>query len=318
VLAPIRDQLSRGVRFAWWPGHSTGRYSGSTWYADVEFLDLRDHAIGFLMIDSPGVRDATEWECFFNMAEVEHVTAAVMLDHTGETHEMKRPLRAGDQSFWGIGIPSIGAFPFLPVDHPDRKTVGGSGGAYWWHTPEDKLDTADADLLARDTRVYVDMTLRMVTPDVLPYEFGATARDFISVLTDLQDAGGQFLDLSGTIGFAKELEVAAAKLADSESSDIEMRNQGLKQLGRILNPVLYTIDGPFEVDPALQMPLLPGLAPMRELPHLAPDSDAHRFLVTKLIRQRNRTDVVLRDAARLAVSLASSEPGLFAKASAPS
>ena len=303
VLASVREELQKGVRFAWWPGHSTGRYSGSTWYADTAFLDLRDHAIGFLMIDSPGVRDAIEWECFFNMAEVEHVTAAVMLDQTGEAHEMKRPLRAGDQSFWGVGIPSIGAFPFLPVDHPDRKTVGGSGGGYWWHSPEDKLDTADVGLLVRDTRVYVDMTLRMVTPALIPYEFAQTARDFLGVLTELQEIGGAYLDLSTTIGFARELEAAASKLAGSSPADVEARNLGLKQMGRMLNPVLYTIDGPFEFDPALQLPMLPGLAPMRELAQLDPSSDAHRFLLTKLLRQRNRTDAALRDATRLAESL---------------
>jgi N-acetylated-alpha-linked acidic dipeptidase len=306
VLSPIRDRLKRGVRFAWWPGHSTGRYSGSTWYADVEFLDLRDHAIGFLMIDSPGVREATDWECFFNMAEVEHVTAAVMRDHTGEEHEMKRPLKAGDQSFWGIGIPSIGAFSFLRVDHPDRKTVGGCGGAYWWHTPEDGLETADAELLARDTRIYVDMTLRMVTPEVLPYDFRAAAQEFLSILRELHSVGGEYLDLLGTIGFASEFAAAAERLANSKPMDHAARDAGLKQVGRILNPVLYTIDGPFEVDPALQLPLLPGLAPMRELATLDPASDNHRFLLTKLVRQRNRTDLALRDAANLADKLATS------------
>lgn len=305
VLSPVRDRLRRGVRFAWWPGHSTGRYSGSTWYADVAFLDLWDHAIGFLMIDSPGVRDATTWECFFNMAEVEHVTAELMRDHTGEEHEMKRPLKAGDQSFWGIGVPSIGAFSFLPVDHPDRKTVGGCGGAWWWHTPEDGLETADAELLARDTRLYVDMTLRMVTPEVLPYDYRATAGDFLSVLEDLQSAGGAHLDLSGTIGLARDFATAAERLANSEPKDVASRNEGLKRLGRILNPVLYTIDGPFEVDPALQLPLLPGLAPMRELAVLDPVSDAYRFLQTKLLRQRNRTDLALREAAMLADTIAS-------------
>ena len=29
-----RDRLERSVRIAWWPGHSTGRFACSTWYAD--------------------------------------------------------------------------------------------------------------------------------------------------------------------------------------------------------------------------------------------------------------------------------------------
>ena len=49
---------------------------------------------------------------------------------------------------------------------------------------------------------------------------------------------------------------------------------------RIVNPALFTIDGPYEMDPALQLPVLPGLAPMRELAALDPASSEHRFLLT--------------------------------------
>src|SRR5215207_7938018 len=59
VLWDHREQLRRGVRFCWWPGHSTGRYSGSTWYADSHFRELRERCIGYLNIDSPGTRGAT-------------------------------------------------------------------------------------------------------------------------------------------------------------------------------------------------------------------------------------------------------------------
>ena len=34
ILWANRGDLRRSVRLAWWPGHSTGRYAGSTWFAD--------------------------------------------------------------------------------------------------------------------------------------------------------------------------------------------------------------------------------------------------------------------------------------------
>src|SRR5204863_95627 len=77
---------------------------------------------------------------------------------------IRRPLKAGDQSFLGIGLPSLGAFRMLALDHPDRKAVGGCGGAYWWHSPEDSLDKADAQILADDTRIYATMAARLVLP----------------------------------------------------------------------------------------------------------------------------------------------------------
>ena len=84
------------------------------------------------------------------MGEIEHITAAVVAELSGQRPNIRRPLRAGDQSFLGVGLPSLGAFRMLPLDHPDRKAVGGCGGAYWWHSPEDTLDKADAAILAED------------------------------------------------------------------------------------------------------------------------------------------------------------------------
>ena len=75
VLHEQRGELRHGVRFAWWPGHSTGRYSGSTWYADTHFMELRERCLGYLNIDSPGVRETEIWDCRYNMGEIEHITS---------------------------------------------------------------------------------------------------------------------------------------------------------------------------------------------------------------------------------------------------
>ena len=54
VLKSFELNLRYGIRFAWWPGHSHARYSGSTWYADTFWEDLHDNAIVYFNIDSPG------------------------------------------------------------------------------------------------------------------------------------------------------------------------------------------------------------------------------------------------------------------------
>ncbi len=303
VINGMRDQLRCGVRFCWWPGHSTGRYSGSTWFADNYFEELRSHALGYLNIDSPGVRDTEIWDCRYNMGEIEHLTSAVVRELSGQEPNIRRPLRAGDQSFLGVGLPSLGAFRMLPVDHPDRKAVGGSGGAWWWHSPEDTLDKADAGILAKDVEVYVTMTLRMCQPEIIPYDFTASAQDFIDQLTTYQEGAGRHLDLSGTLEAAKTFKNAAERLTSSPVADPAKLNEGLKQLTRIVNPVLFTVNGPYEMDPALQMGVLPGLAPVQQLVALDPESNDYRFLRTKLVRQRNRVQDALRQATELARSL---------------
>ncbi len=304
VLAAERAGLRRGVRFCWWPGHSTGRYSGSTWFADEYFAELRAHALGYLNIDSPGVRESEVWDCRYNMGEIEAITAAVVRELSGQEPNIRRPLRAGDQSFLGVGLPSLGAFRMLPVDHPERKAVGGCGGGYWWHSPEDTLDKADAGILAKDVEVYLTMTLRLVTPEIIPYNFVASAQDFIDHLTGYQRQAGDHLDLRELIATAERYRATAERLALTTPDDVASHNEGLKRLSRIVNPALFTVNGPYEADPALQLPVLPGLAPIDELATLDPTSDAHGFLRTKLVRQRNRIHDALLQAVALAESLA--------------
>ncbi|MGH7428621.1 MAG: M28 family peptidase, partial [Candidatus Methylomirabilaceae bacterium] len=93
VLARHRGKLRRGVRFAWWPGHSHGRYAGSTWYADFAFDDLRARALGYLNIDSPGVRDTAIFDCRYNMGEVEELMKRTVPEVTGQSPNIRRPFK---------------------------------------------------------------------------------------------------------------------------------------------------------------------------------------------------------------------------------
>ncbi len=304
VLARHREDLRRSVRFAWWPGHSVGRYSGSTWYADHYWEDLRYNCLGYLNIDSPGIRGAAVWDCRYNMGEVERLVATAVREVTGQEPNVRRPFKAGDQSFWGIGLPSLGAFRMLPPDHPDRATVGGSGGGWWWHTPDDTLDKADVGVLADDTRLYLRLVADLVVPPVLPFEFVTVADDFIRILSDIQQRAGGHLDLSAALNRARRfrelaarLEAGREELARAEGDGrVHRLNAGLMALSRVVNPVLYTVAGDFDQDPAIQLPMLPGLRRAGELPELDPTGDEYRFLLTRLVRERNRVNDCLRRA----------------------
>ncbi|MGQ0549747.1 MAG: M28 family peptidase [Armatimonadota bacterium] len=311
VLARHRGKLRRGVRFAWWPGHSHGRYAGSTWYADFAFDDLRARALGYLNIDSPGVRDTTIFDCRYNMGEVEELMKRTVPEITGQSPNIRRPFKAGDQSFWGIGLPSLGAFRMLPLDHPDRATVGGCGAGWWWHSPADTLDKADANILAADTGLYLTITARLVIPPVLPMHFVLAAEDFMTLLRELDAAGRGRLPLADLVeaaghlrGRAAALEDVRARMANGGSARVGKRaatriarlNRGLMALSRVLNPPLYTVEGPYDHDPALQIPMLPGLQDVRRLAGLEPDSDEYGFLRARLVRERNRVSDALAHA----------------------
>lgn len=304
VLSRHREHLRYGVRFAWWPGHSTGRYSGSTWYADTYFNELRERALGYLNIDSPGSRGATIWDCRYNCGEIEAVTDAVVQELSGQEPNIRRPLKAGDQSFLGVGLPSLGAFRMLTTDHPDRKAVGGCGGGWWWHTPADTLDKADKQVLAEDTRLALTMVLRMCTPLLHPYDFVPVADDFVNRNREYETAAGDHFDFAEVSSCADMFRTASVRLREAAASatdraSVERLNSAFLRLSRLVNPALFTIAGPYDFDPALQLPVLPGLARTADLTTLEPGSNEYLFLKTELVRQRNRIVDTLRTATQV-------------------
>ena len=59
------NRCARSVRIAWWPGHSTGRYAGSTWFADAFAIDLDRNCVAQINCDSArmpiGDRGSSIW-----------------------------------------------------------------------------------------------------------------------------------------------------------------------------------------------------------------------------------------------------------------
>ena len=107
LLAERRDDLYRGLRVAFWSGHSHGRYSGSTWYVDQHWEELYDQCVAHVNVDSTGARGATFYGRFLSHKEQADFGAAIVQAHTGQQAQARRMSRAGDMSFNGVGIPSL-------------------------------------------------------------------------------------------------------------------------------------------------------------------------------------------------------------------
>src|SRR5580704_1998327 len=56
LLAPEKDKLQRGFRLCFWSGHSHGRYSGSTFYADTYWEELSKRCAVHVNVDSTGAK----------------------------------------------------------------------------------------------------------------------------------------------------------------------------------------------------------------------------------------------------------------------
>ena len=200
VLWGLRDRLKRTVRIAWWPGHSTGRYAGSTWYADTFADEIDEHCIAQLDIDSPGCEGATAYEEVMWMAEADALCRSSIQDALGVRAERVRPLRAGDYSFNQIG--PTGLYMLLsniPIEERKRRgyyAVGGCGGNIAWHTPDDLMPVADLEILRRDLCVYLTTIVRILNAPLHPFDYAAAADEMRAAVATYHEAAGGAVDFA--------------------------------------------------------------------------------------------------------------------------
>ena len=305
VMWANKGQLRRGLRIAWWPGHSTGRYAGSTWFADAFALDLDAHCVAQVNCDSPGCRWATSFHATTTMSEtaalVEGAIKAIVPDAVFKT---KRPNQAGDYSFNNIGISS---FYMLSSTMPDdlRKEKGyydvsGCGGNIAWHTENDTLEIADRDNLLRDIHIYLLSVLRVTQPERLPFDWTATADEFAATVGRYAQAAGDHADLTQAAEATAAFRTAVARLqADVAAGRVPAAkaNAISKALARVLVPINFTRTPRFAHDPAFTVPSLPGLSVATELPRYS--GVTLGFAKTQLMRAQNRYIAALREAMRL-------------------
>jgi hypothetical protein len=299
VLARQPDQLRRGLQVAFWSGHSHGRYATSAWYVDAFWQDLHDHCVAHVNIDSPGGKGADHLGRIGGMAETYAASKTLIGQLCGADLPHQRAGRAGDQSFWGAGIPSATGKVYTqpPSSRHDQTVVFG----WWWHTPDDTLDKLDPDTLARDTRVLLAAVDQLTHARILPFDQTASVEEIRQALVDIHNASGEALDLSPAIHAADQLRDAAVRLtarcqATATDAEVGALNACLMRVSRCLIPVSYTEAGPFGQDPALNVPAVPGLRAATQLAQLPPDSPDAYLLLTQLQRERNRLIAALTEA----------------------
>lgn len=294
-----RAELNRGVAIAWWPGHSTGRYAGSTWFADAFALTLDEHCVAQINCDSPGCRWATSYHQTRAFSECGALaTAAIKAVVPDADVKLMRPPQAGDYSFNNIGLPSLfmlsSTMPEALRKEKNYYDVSGCGANIAWHTENDTIEIADRDILLKDMRIYLLAALRIANAKVLPFDYAALAREFIGTIAAYAKAAGEAADLSPAYHATKAFQEAAEKFHKDPPADANAR---MKAISRILVPLNYTRTARFAHDPAFTTPPLPGLVVATELAKHA--GDAGLIADTQLLRGQNRYVAALRAAMRV-------------------
>ncbi|WP_034946102.1 M28 family metallopeptidase [Erwinia oleae] len=296
-----RASLKRGLRIAWWPGHSNARYGGSTWYADRYRQLLQQKCVAHINVDSPGCRDATRIVINASGAEAHGFLHQAVYDVTGfPAKRITPPGKGGDQSFWGCGIPLHIAFR----EEPEVKSSHspGSGGGWWWHTEADTRDKVDNDLLWRDTQIHIAWLSHMLGKDALPYAPDSYLTQLLSELDGLQNE----LDPQFALSTIKEALLALrCQLQEITWENSEVGRQVIGQAIALWHRVRYISTDDFHYDRSYRGGAWPGLQVLRG--QLQQNSSARAFLMmtTQFTRQRDRTLSLLSQSSALLETLKS-------------
>ena len=297
LLAAHRGEWRRGLRICFWSGHSHGRYSGSAWYADEYWNELEQRCIAHVNVDSTGGEGSSVLTNSGVVDELKAVAFEAIEAVSGQKHAGRRHGRAADQSFWGIGIPSMfGSLSHQPPGPVKMLTALG----WWWHTPHDTIEHIDPKNLVRDTRIVLRVLRRLLTSRILPYDYTAYAGSFADEIARLKEQLGDRLDISALETAVSALRNNAANLLTKSKSaadvDASRINTALMRASRRLVPLNYTTGERFHHDSALPHPVWPSLEGIRQLARQPEGSGELAFYAVHARQTRNRIAHALSEA----------------------
>lgn len=303
VLQNNRSKLKKSVWIAWWPGHSTGRYAGSTWFADRFAMEFYDNCIAQVNCESTGCVNANTYDGIMWTEDMDDFCRDIVVDVTGIEPKWTRPIRAGDYSFNNIGISS---FFMLSSNMSKEKIeklgyyeVYGCGGNIEWHTENDDMRIVDEKIFLRDTRLYLAGIYKMVNEPQLPINIKKLLESMKNYLNEYQAAAGDSFDFGIVFNEIISLELLVDELyykADKYKNENEKNHIICNTILRIVRKLIrinYTSRQEFKHDPAAMMPPIPDLAPVLMINNIS--NGDQKFLITQLIRARNRVIYTLRE-----------------------
>ena len=212
-------------------------------------------------------------------AELRAVAREAISEQGEQEFTDRRMGRAGDQSFWGIGVPSIfGNMSEQPATGEANASAAvfgggnrrGAGTGWWWHTPFDTLDKMDEQILVRDTRIYLQVVWRLLTDAVLPFDYAEHAAYLRATNCAACRAPRA---TASTCRRSRRAPTRCERRRSSSTAAIaagldprrgrRSRTQTLTAVAHALVPVDYSTGDRFGQDPALGQQAYPALQPMR-------------------------------------------------------
>lgn len=307
IINKYKDNLKRSVWIAWWPGHSTGRYGGSAWFADHYAMELYDNCIAQINCESTGCKNADTYDGIVWTEDVDSFCRELVSDVTGIEPVWARPGRAGDYSFNNIGITSLfmlsSTIGKKKLEELNYYEVYGCGGNIEWHTEDDDMRIVDERIFIRDTRMYLAALWRMANADIFPIDSREMLHSMARYLDEYRKISKDEIDLKPIyneidtlLAMLDNFYEKARNLGDDHRLQADICDKILK-IQRKLIRISYTGRKEFKHDPAAMVPPLPDVAPILKINNI--DENTRKFLLTQLIRGRNRVVHALKECEQL-------------------
>lgn len=193
-----KDELERGIRIAWWSGHSDARYAGSAWHCDHHFKELRDRCVANLNLDLTGCKNSEQVRARTTCMEGKAFTDQIIEKYTGMAAKAYIPMiRGADQSFWGARIPVQVMLKYEPLD--EKRVSPCPSGGPWWHTSLDTLDKMDEQILLRDALMNSEIACQIVNSRVLPVKIADYAGIMREYLEKIQKGLSKDFHMEGIL-----------------------------------------------------------------------------------------------------------------------
>ncbi|HOO64120.1 MAG TPA: M28 family peptidase [Synergistaceae bacterium] len=273
-LKEIQPLLKRGVRIAWWSGHSNGRYAGSSSYAGRNYGNLLEHCLAYMNVDMPGLRGARDYSTLTAGPDLFELGREALEDITGYRGNPAPHIRGWDQSFQNLGIsPYFIWGSALSPGHPD--STGNSFMSWWWHTEKDLPEYCDLEVLQKDLSLYLLGAFRFLTaPGESLYQPEKLFDSILERLSLLERKIGKSCDLAP---LREHLHAASRSFRERKGKgDLSWNLQ--KQVLRKLNQIYYAEKASSLQDYAIPEDYIPGLSTAASL--VAKPSEEHEELYT--------------------------------------
>ncbi|MGG1572519.1 M28 family peptidase [Fictibacillus sp. NRS-1165] len=287
IFSSMSGKLTRGIKFAWWPGHSNGRYAGSAWYCDQFWHEINENCIAHINVDFPGTKGGINVLPRSSSIEDRSLLDDIILYFTGKkpNHFAFLP-RGADQSFWGTNIPLHFQLKYEPNEVD--KLYQTPGGNWWWHTEEDSYDKVDLELLARDSKIHTSLVLELCNLDVLPLNLIDFVKNSSRIIGDIDRCSDEQFDFTPVYKMLDRLSEKVTALSKKERVKVEDYNRLLKTVGGTLNRLMFSCSSKYEFDNTFPFQPFPGLSKAKNIFSSSVSPEEFLFTITYFVRQRNR------------------------------